>query len=141
MYNEVMNGVAVIDVNEHETKTIFFDREVVEFAQLNSKIKKNRKRNEDKIKSRNKKIMEETERKNKEKAKERASQVKWRVYTTKTFTSILCSFILIAAVIWVAFVDLVSPFVAVPVIAYFFSKSCTKFGIWFARASARICKK
>lgn len=140
MYNE-MNGVAVIDVNEHETKTIFFDREIVEFAQLNSKIKKNRKRNEDKIKDRNKKIMEETERKNKEKARRQANKIKWRVYTTEVFTSIICNFILIAAVIWIAFVDLVSPFVAVPVIAYLFAKSCTKFGIWFARATARADKK
>lgn len=136
-----MNGVAVIDVNEHETKTIFFDREIVEFAQLNSKIKKNRKRNEDKIKDRNKKIMEETERKNKEKARRQANKIKWRVYTKDVFTSIICNFILIAAVIWITFVDLVSPFVAVPVIAYFFAKSCTKFGIWFARATARTDKK
>ena len=30
--NQIMNGVAVIDVSENETKGFFFDRELVDFA-------------------------------------------------------------------------------------------------------------
>ena len=114
--NDMKNGVAIIDVNENEHKAIFFDREVVEFAKLRASIKKNKKKAE------NKRKYEERKRKKEEREKQEKQNklMKWRVYTIKTFCSIMNYIAIIGVVALTMIAELVSPLVAVPVMASHF---------------------
>ena len=131
--NDMKNGVAIIDVNENESKAIFFDREVVEFAKLSASIKKNRK------KADNKRKYEERKRKKEEREKQEIQNkmIKWRVYTVKTFCSIVYYVAIISVVALTMIAKLVSPLVAIPVMAYSLGVSCLKFGTWYGRAISK----
>lgn len=131
--NDMKNGVAIIDVNETQSKAFFFDREVVEFAKLSASIKKNRE------KADNKRKYEERKRKKAEREKQemQSKLIKWRVYTVKTFCSIVYYIAIISVVALTMFAKLVSPLVAVPVMAYSLGVSCLKFGTWYGRAISK----
>lgn len=130
---DMKNGVAIIDINENESKAIFFDREVIEFAKLSASIKKNRK------KADNKRKYEERKRKREEREKQEMQNklLKWRVYTVKTFCSIVYYVAIISVVALIMIAKLISPLVAVPVMAYSLGVSCLKFGTWYGKAISK----
>lgn len=131
--NQIMNGVAVIDVSENETRGFFFDRELVDFARLNAAIRKNRKKAEDEQRVADQKRIK------KEKADQKAHNrlIKWRVYTVKTFGSIIGRAAVVGGAIWTMMAELVNPLVAIPVAAFFLATACLKFGAWYGRAISR----
>lgn len=135
------NGLAVIEVDENKQRAIFLDEEVLFFARLSAATKKRLKKTEQEQKRR---LNKEAKRKKEIEDNKRRienNNYKWRVYTVKTFSNIIFYMLIISGIICSLCVNLISPIIALPLVAVFIAVSGIKFGAWFGRASNRNRKR
>ena len=118
----IEKGLAVVEVNDTETKGFFIDQEALEFARINSKLDKQRKEVE--------KAQKKVACKNSKAAKAKAQR---KAYTLKTFGYILANCIACGAVTWAAIGGLIHPIISIPVSIFCLCVACVRFGAWFGR--------
>ena len=115
-------GLAVVEVNDTETKGFFIDQDALEFARLNAKLDKQRKENE--------KAQKKVVCKNSKAAKAKAQR---KAYTLKTAGYVLANCITCGAVAWAGIVGLIHPIISIPVSIFCLCVACVRFGAWFGR--------
>ena len=116
-------GLAIVEVNDTETKTVFLDHEVVEFARLHAKTKKRIAKEE-----RDKRIAA-TMKRNAEKAAARR-----RAYNIETICYVLirCGIALAAGCCCAA--GLVHPLIGIAVAVFCLCGACLRVGEWIGRS-------
>ena len=116
------NGMAIIEVNDKETKGFFIDQESLEFARQNAITHKHRADRE--------KAEKETER-SRRKAEKAAARRK--AYTIRTICDIVSRCGIGGAVAWAGAANLIHPVISVPVALFCFCSACLRFGVWLGR--------
>ena len=119
---EMQKGVAVFERDDVKTSAIFIDHEVVEFARMNAKIKKqNERTNEDDTEA-------EVLRRRAEKAEARR-----RAYTMSTVFYILTRAGISVAAALAGMAGMIHPAIYIPVIGVCLCAACIRLGVWFGR--------
>lgn len=121
-----MNGLAIIEKTDTQTKRIFIDQEVIEQARLNSLIKRRLAKAEAKQK--------EVDR-NRRKAEKMAEQR--RAYNLNTVKHILIHGGIIGAVAWAGTAGMIHPYICIPVSLFSLCAACVRLGAWFGRAAKK----
>jgi hypothetical protein len=116
-------GLAVIEVNDTETKGFYIDQDALEFARLNAKIKKRVDAAEEDMKN--------ASRNHTKTEKETARHT---AYTLKTVGRILLNCAICGGVVGAGFAGLVAPIVYVPVSLFCLCAACLRLGAWFGRS-------
>lgn len=109
------NGLAIIEVNESETRSVFIDQDALECAKLNSLTKK-RKNEEAKQRRREEKL----EAKRKADAARTVRYVVSRCAISAAATLAMCA-------------GLIHPLISVPVAAICICAACVRLGAWLGR--------
>jgi hypothetical protein len=118
----IEKGLAVVEVNDTETKGFFIDQDALEFARLNAKLDKQRMANE--------KAQKKVACKQSKAAKAKAQR---KAYTLKTFGYILANCTACGAVTWAGIAGLIHPIISAPVSVFCLCVACVRFGAWFGR--------
>lgn len=116
-------GLAVIEVNDTETKGFYIDQDALEFARLNAKIKQ---RIDNATKAKKKAT---TKRTKTEKAK-----AERKAYNAKTVGRILLNCAISGGAAWAGIAGMIHPIIYVPVSLFCLCVACLRFGAWFARS-------
>ena len=113
-------GLAVIEVNDTETKSFYIDQDALEFARLNAKIK----------------MRSDSAEKAKKKATTKAEQAKARrkAYNLNTACRILFSCAICSGVAWAGIAGMIHPIIYVPVSLFCLCAACLRLGAWFGRS-------
>ena len=116
------NGLAIIEVNESETRSVFIDQDALECAKLNALTKKR---------------IAQAEKAEREVARQqrRADKMaaKRKAYNAQTANYILGRCIVAVAATMAMCAGLIHPFVSVPVAAICLGAACVRFGTWLGR--------
>lgn len=115
-------GLAVIEVNDTETKGFYIDQDALEFARLNARADKHRKEAE--------KAQKKVACKNSRAAK---AKVQRKAYTLKTVCYILANCAICGAATWAGIAGLIHPIISAPVSVFCLCVACVRFGAWFGR--------
>lgn len=115
-------GMAIIERDETQTKAVFIDHEILDFARQNAKTR-NRLARIDAAKR-------EAVRKhrNAEKAKARR-----KAYTMNTIGYVLIRFAIIGALMCAGMVELIHPVIWIPVSLFCLCTACLRLGTWFGK--------
>lgn len=116
-------GLAVIEVNDTETKGFYIDQDALEFARLNAKTKK-------------RVDAAEAEKKNASHSRTKAEKAKAQhnAYTMKTVGRILLNCAVCSGVVGAGIAGLVAPVIYVPVSLFCLCAACLRLGAWFGRS-------
>lgn len=115
-------GMAIIEMNEAETKAVFIDQEALECARLNSRTEK-RVAEAQNVQEQNNRIQRKAEK----------EQARFRAFTMKTLKDVsICSGIIGLAAYGV-YSEMINPAIAIPVMLICFCISSVKAGIWFGK--------
>ena len=116
-------GLAVIEVNDTETKGFYIDQDALEFARLNAKTKK-------------RVAAAEAEKKNTSNSHTKAKKAKAQhtAYTMKTVGRILLNCTICCGAVGAGFAGLVAPVIYVPVSLFCLCAACLRLGAWFGRS-------
>ena len=120
----MQNGLAIIEMTDTETMSVYIDQDALECARLNAKVSK--RLNEAK------KAKQEVDRKHR-KAEKAAAQRK--AYNIKTFSHILISAAIVWAVTWAGIAGMIHPFIYIPVALFCLCAACVRLGAWFGRVA------
>lgn len=119
---ERKTGLAIVEVNDTETRSFFIDQDALECARLNAQTRKRR---------------EQRAKEEKETAHNRrkAAQVaaRRRAYTIKTFSYALTCGVISGGVAWAGTVGMIHPAIYIPVICVCLCVACARLGAWFGR--------
>lgn len=117
-----MNGMAILEQNDVQTKAIFIEQEVVEFARQNALTKKHRAANE-------------LKRRKAEKAEARR-----RAYNMATAKYMLTRLAVsgVMALGWAT--GLIHPLVSIPLIMISLCTACVRLGVWFGKNSRKVAR-
>lgn len=115
-------GLAIIEVNEAETRSVFIDQDVIECARLNALTKKRIAKTEAEHRKANR---------NRRKAEKVAAQR--RAYTLDTIGYILTRGGIIGAMAWAGMYGMIHPIICVPVTVFCLCTACLRLGAWFGR--------
>ena len=116
-------GLAIIEVNDTETKGFFIDHEALEFARLNAQTKK-------RLAQREAAKREAAYRRRKS---ERAA-ARRREYNIRTFGYVMSRCAAAVAVTWGAWAGMVHPIISIPVTLFCLSAACLRLGAWIERS-------
>lgn len=116
-------GLAVIEVNDTETKGFYIDQDALEFARLNAKTKKR----VDAAEAEKKNASNSHTKAEKEKARRKA-------YALKTVGRILLNCAICCAAVGAGIAGLVAPIIYVPVSLFCLCAACLRLGAWFGRS-------
>lgn len=119
-------GLAIIEVNEAETKSVFIDQDVIEFARLNAKTKKRIDHNEA--------VQRKAYQTNRKAEKVEARR---KAYNIKTFSHILIHGGIIGAVTWAGTAGMIHPAICIPVGLFCLCAACLRLGAWFGRGAKK----
>lgn len=109
------NGLAIIEVNESETRSVFIDQDALECAKLNALTKK--------------RVREEA----KKRQREAKLEAKRRAYNAHTARCIAGRCAVSVAVTIAMLAGMIHPLIAVPVAAICLCSACVCFGAWLGR--------
>ena len=115
-------GMAIIEMNEAETKAVFIDQDVLECARLNLRTEK-RVAEAEKAQMENQRIQSKAEK----------EQARFRAFTMKTLKAVLIRSGIIGLVAWGAKNGMIHPAIAVPVMLFCLCTASVKAGVWFGR--------
>lgn len=121
-----MNGLAIIEKTDTETKGFFIDQDTIECARLNTLIKK-RIAHAESVKRK----ADQTRRKV-EKAEARR-----KAYNLNTVKHILLHCGIIGAVTWAGTAGMIHPIICVPVSLFCLCAACVRLGAWFGRGEKK----
>lgn len=116
-------GLAIVEVNDTETKTVFLDHEVVEFARLHAKTKKRIAKEE-----RDKRIAA-TMKRNAEKA-----AVRRRAYNIETLCYVLSRCGIAVGAGFACGAGLIHPLIGIGVAMFCIGAACLRVGEWIGRS-------
>ena len=120
----IMNkGLAVVEVNDTETKGFFIDQDALEFARLNAETKK---RVANAIKAKKKATTTRT------KAEKVKAQRK--AYTLKTFGYVLFDCVICGGLTLAGIAGLIHPVIFIPASVFCLCAACVRLGAWFGRS-------
>ena len=117
------NGLAIIEVNDTETKGFYIDQDALECARLNALTSKQLKKVEAK------KREADHRQRMVEKAKARR-----KAYTLNTIGYILIRCGVSVAAAWGMIAGLIHPVITIPVILLSICTACVRLGMWMAKA-------
>jgi hypothetical protein len=120
------HGLAIIEMNEAETKAVFIDRETIEFARQNAKTAKNVARQNAKHRELVRKFMAN------KKAHDRR-----KAYTMQTIKDLLIHGGIIGGMTYGCMVNLISPILGIPVALVSLCSACLRLGAWFGRGAKK----
>jgi hypothetical protein len=117
-----MNGIAIIEKTDTETKGFFIDQEAIEFARLNAYTKKRI-------------AQAEAAKRKKEQAlrKIAKAEAKRKAYNLNTIKHILIRCGIIGAVAWAGMAGMIHPIIAIPVGMFCICTACLRLGAWFGK--------
>lgn len=118
------NGLAIIEMSEAETRSVFIDQDVIECAWLNALTKKRIARAEA--------AQREADR-NRRKAEKVAQRRK--AYTIDTIKRITIHSGIIGAVTAAGTAGMIDPAIYIPVSLFCLCSACVRLGTWFGRAA------
>ena len=120
-------GLAIIEVNDTETKGFYIDQEALEFTRLNAKTKKRLANSE-----------AEKREATRNSSKAEKAEARRRAYNIHTLGYVLGRFAAAGAVTWAAWAGLVHPIISIPVTLFCFSAACLRLGAWFERSARNV---
>lgn len=115
-------GLAIIEVNEAETRSIFVDKDALECARLYARTKK-RLAHAEAVRRK----ADQTRRKN-----ERA-EARRKAYNLNTVKHILIYGGIAGAVTWATTAEMIHPAICIPVSLFCLCAACLRLGAWFGR--------
>ncbi len=115
-------GLAVIEVNDVETKGFYIDQDALEFARLNAKIKK---RIDKATKAKKKATTTRT--------KAKKAKAERKAYAVKAVGRILLNYAICGGVAWAGIAGMIHPIIYVPVSLFCLCAACLRLGLWFGR--------
>ena len=121
-----MNGLAVIEKTDTETKSFYIDQDALEFSRLNAQTKKRIAHNE---------AMKRKDDQTRRKA-ERA-EARRKAYNIKTFSHILIHGGIIGAVTWAGTAGMIHPAICIPVGLFCLCAACLRLGQWLGRGAKK----
>lgn len=119
-----MNGLAIIQKTDTETKGFFIDQDTIEFAQLNAQTKK---------RIANAEAMKRKDDFNRRKAERAEAQRK--AYNLNTAKHILIHGGIIGAMAWAGTAGMIHPYICIPVALFSLCAACLRFGAWIGRGA------
>ena len=125
-------GLAVIEVNDTETKSFYIDQDALEFARLNAKIKmRSDKAAKDQKKATTKRTKAE---KAEEERKSEKVKAQRKAYTIKTAAHVLLNCAISSGAAWAGIAGMIHPVIYVPVSLVCLCAACLRLGAWFGRS-------
>lgn len=115
-------GLAVIEVNDTETKGFYIDQDALEFARLNAKIKK---RIDNAIKANKKATTKRT--------KTEKANAERKAYNAKTVGRIMLNCTISGGAAWAGIAGMIHPIIYVPVSLFCLCVACLHLGAWFSK--------
>ena len=115
-------GLAIIEMDEVETRAVFIDRETLEFARQNAKTAKNIAKAEAKHRRLVRKF----------KAQKRANDRK-KAFDFETLKRVLTHSGVIGGMAWAVMSGLIHPIIGVPIALYSLCAACLRIGTWFGK--------
>lgn len=119
-------GMAIIEVNDTETKGFYIDQDALEFARQNARVNKRLAEAD--------KDQKKADRKHK---REEAAKAKRKAYTIETIKYVAVRAFITAAVAAAVTVDLASLYLFIPVFIICLSSACLRLGKWFVRGEKK----
>lgn len=116
-------GMAIIEQDDTQTKAVFIDQEVLEFARMSKETKK-------RIAA-----QEEAQRKeicNRRKAEKQ--KAKRKAYTLHTAVYVLIRIAVAVACAWAGTAGMIHPVIYIPVTLFCLCTACLRLGTWFGRS-------
>lgn len=116
-------GLAVVEVNDTETKGFYIDQEALEFARMNARTEKHRKE-------------AENDHKKATRSQSKAEKVKAerKAYTLRTVRDVLISCAICGGAAWAGKAGLIHPTIFIPVSIFCLCAACVRFGVWYGKA-------
>ena len=119
-------GLAIMEVNDTETKAVFFDQEVIEFARLNAQTKKR---------------VAEAERAQRATASQRGkaerAQARRQAYNIATACYVLSRSAIAGGAAWACAAGMINPIISLPVVLYCLCTASARAGVWIGKNSKR----
>ena len=119
-------GMAIIEVNDTETKGFYIDQEALEFSRQNAKVNKRM--------SNAAKDQKAAERKTR---REEAAKAKRKAYTKDTIKYVAVRAFITAALAAAVTADWASLYLFIPVFIICLSSACLRLGAWFVRGAKK----
>lgn len=119
-------GMAIIEVNDTETKGFYIDQDALEFSRQNAKVNKRMSNAAKDQKAAERKIR-----------REEAAKAKRKAYTKDTIKYVAVRAFITAALAAAVTVDLASLYLFIPVFIICLSSACLRLGAWFVRGAKK----
>lgn len=119
-------GLAIIEMNEAETRSVFIDQDVIECARLNALTKKHIAKAE-----------AERRKANRNRRKAELAKARRTAYTVDSILFILLRMITVVAIGWAGTVGMIHPVICVPVAMFCICTSCVRLGTWIGRGEKK----
>lgn len=119
-------GLAIIEVNEAETRSVFIDQDVLECARLNALTKKRIEKNK-----------AEQRKAYRTRRKAEIAEARRKAYTLDTIGYVLTRCGIIGAITWAGTAGMIHPIICVPVTVFCLCTACLRLGAWFGKAVAK----
>lgn len=115
-------GMAIIEVNDTETKGFYIDQDALEFSRQNAKVNKRMSNAAKDQKTAERKIR-----------REEAAKAKRKAYNVATFKYVFYRALVAAAFVAAMAEGLVSPYIVAPVAIICLATACLRLGKWIER--------
>lgn len=119
-------GMAIIEVNDTETKGFYIDQDALEFSRQNAKVNKRMSNAAKDQKAAERKIR-----------REEAAKAKRKAYTIDTIKFVAIRAFITAALAAAVTADLASLYLFIPVFIICLSTACLRLGAWFVRGAKK----
>lgn len=120
-------GLAIIEVNEAETRSVFIDQDVIECARLNALTKK-----------RIAKAEAEQRKATRNRRKAEMAEARRKAYTLNTIGYVLTRGGIIGAMGWAGTAGMIHPIICVPVTVFCLCTACLRLGQWMGRGESNV---
>ena len=114
-----MNGLAIIEKNDTDTRCVVIDQDTIECARINARVRKRIEEAEE-----NARIAYENERKNAKREAKRKAYVRASIKYLASHGAVF------GGVAWAWWAGMIHPLVCIPVMLYCLCASCVRLGAW-----------
>ncbi|WP_406044077.1 hypothetical protein [Succinimonas sp.] len=115
-------GLAIIEVSDGETRSVFIDQDAVECARLNARTKR--------------RVSVATAKRDAEAQKRRKAEdqaEKRKEYTVNTMLHVLLRCLIIVGAVWGCAAGMIHPVISIPVVVICLCSACLRLGAWLER--------
>lgn len=114
-----MNGLAIIEKTDTDTRCVVIDQDTIECAQINARVRKRIEEAEE-----NARIAYENERKNAKREAKRKAYVRASIKYLASHGAVF------GGVAWAWWAGMIHPLVCIPVMLYCLCANCVRLGAW-----------